>query len=412
MVAELKKRNQTSLLIVAILALAATTAGAVTSLQGYIDLTPAGKTLDLKPGTYTGPVRITRPIIIDGHGKATLNGRGRGTIMTISCEGVEVRGLRLTASGRSHDQVDSGVLIEADHTVFEDNTIDNCLFGVHVSQSNHNVIRGNMISSLIDREIVLRGEGIRLWYSRYNLVQDNTLFMIRDMVLASSPYNKVLGNKISGGRMGMELVYSTGTEIANNILTENEHGIVGIYSDSLYIHHNQIAHQDKLSGSALAVKGSSQTRIEYNEILDCAVGLTANSPIFPENILYLKGNIFAYNSIAMFFYGDRGGHIIHGNHFQGNFQQVAVTAPSSAIDNDWEGNYWQDYVGFDRDGDGVGDKPYNIYLYSDRIWMDRSMAKFFRGSPNLTLIDFVERLVPFSQPDIILQDPKPMMKTK
>ncbi len=91
---------------------------------------------------------------------------------------------------------------------------------------------------------------------------------------------------------------------------------------------------------------------------------------------------------------------------------MAVTAPSSAIDNDWLGNYWQDYVGFDMDGDGVGDKPYTIYLYSDRIWMDRAMAKFYRGSPNLEVIDFVERLVPFSDPDIILQDPKPMMKVK
>ena len=89
-----------------------------------------------------------------------------------------------------------------------------------------------------------------------------------------------------------------------------------------------------------------------------------------------------------------------------------MTAPSSAIDNDWLGNFWQDYVGFDMDGDGVGDRPYTIYLHSDRIWMDRSMAKFYRGSPNLEIVDFVERLVPFSEPAIILCDPKPMMKNQ
>lgn len=402
---------RTAVLILA-LVLAATAACAASSLQVYINTTPAGGTLNVRPGTYVGPVTITRPIIINGNGKAKLHGRGKGTVMTIQCDGVEVRNMHITASGRSHDQVDSGVLIEADNVIFENNTLDNCLFGVHVSQGDNNIIRGNVISSLIDRDIVLRGEGIRLWYSRYNLIENNIIFQVRDMILASSPYNKVFGNKITGGRMGMELVYSQGTEIARNIISGNEHGIVGVYSDSLYIHHNRIEHQDKLSGSAVAVKGSSQTRIEYNEILDCAVGLTANSPIFPEDILYLLGNKFIYNSVAMFFYGDRGGHIIHGNHFQGNFQQVAVTAPSSAIDNDWSGNYWQDYVGFDFDGDGVGDKPYSIYLYSDRIWMDRSMAKFFRGSPNLSVIDFVERLVPFSQPDLILQDPKPMMRLK
>lgn len=398
-------------LALALLLLAGAASGAI-PLQPLVDLTPTGETLVLQPGSYTGPVVITKPIILDGQGKATLYGLSKGTIMTIRCDGVEVRNMRLTASGRSHDQVDSGVLVEANHVVIENNTIDNCLFGVHLSQANFNIVRGNYISSLIDREIVLRGEGVRLWYSKYNLIENNVIYQVRDMVLASSPYNKVFGNEISGGRMGMELVYSQATEIAHNVLKENEHGIVGVYSDSLYIHHNRIEHQNKLSGSAVAVKGSSQTRIEYNEILDCAVGLTANSPIFPEDILYLLGNTFAYNSVAMFFYGDRGGHIIHGNHFQGNFRQVAVTAPSSAIDNDWLGNYWQDYVGFDMDGDGVGDKPYTIYLYSDRIWMDRSMAKFYRGSPNLEIIDFVERLVPFSDPAVILRDPKPMMKNQ
>jgi len=77
--------------------------------------------------------------------------------------------------------------------------------------------------------------------------------------------------------------------------------------------------------------------------------------------------------------------------------------------NDWKGNYWDDYAGFDRDADGIGDTPHNVYLYSDRIWMERSMTRFFRASPALELIDFVERLTPFSKPDLILSDPLPQM---
>ncbi len=286
-----------------IMILTATGARCAAPLQLFIELTPAGGTLRPLPGNYMGPVVITKPITLDGLGEVTLDGQGRGTVLTIRCDGVVVRNMRFTGSGHSHDQLNAGVLIEADNVILENNTIDNCLFGVHISQGDGNIVRGNTISSLEDRQIVLRGEGIRLWYSRYNLIEDNTIFMMRDMVLASSPYNKVIGNHITGGRMGMELVYSQAVEIAHNVLSENEHGIVGVYSDSLYIHHNRIQHQDKLSGSAVAVKGSSQTRIEYNEILDCAVGLTANSPIFPEDILFLLGNKFVYNSVAMFFSG-------------------------------------------------------------------------------------------------------------
>jgi len=384
-------------------------AQAVNPLQMTINLTPAGTTLRPLPGTYYGPLYIDKPIIIDGQGKVTIDARGEGTVLEIRCDGVEVRNLHLTGSGRSHDQVDAGVMITADRVIFENNTLDNALFGVHISQGFNNIVRGNIISSLIDREATLRGEGVRLWYSEENLIEDNIIFMVRDMVLANSSFNRIIGNKISNSRMGMELVFSHAVEIADNTIFDNENGIVGIYSDSLYIHHNRIQHQSKLRGSAIAVKASSQTRIEHNEVLDCAIGLTANSPIFPENILYIRSNKFVYNDVAMFFYGDKGGHIIEGNQFINNHSQIAVTGPTSAIYNHWKGNYWQDYVGFDMNGDGVGDKPYSVFLYTDRIWMDRPMAKFFRGSPMLDVLDFVERLVPFSEADLILQDPEPRM---
>ncbi len=75
--------------------------------------------------------------------------------------------------------------------------------------------------------------------------------------------------------------------------------------------------------------------------------------------------------------------------------------------NEWRGNYWDDYEGFDRNNDGVGDTPYEIWAYSDRIWMDNPMAKFFRNSPVLELLDFLERLAPFALPSLILRDPEP-----
>lgn len=381
-----------------------------TALQLMVDLTPEGGTLSPAPGEYSGPIVINRSIIFDGKGEVTINSHGNGCVLTINANGTQVRNMRFTGSGRSHDQVDSGILIQADETLVENNTIDNVLFGVHISQGHRNIVRHNTISSLIDRAATLRGEGVRLWYSTENLIEENNIYMVRDMVLTNSPFNRIFGNRITYGRMGMELIFSPATEVANNVISFNEHGIVGVYSDSLYIHHNRIEHQDKLSGSAIAVKGSSQTRIEHNEILDCAVGLIANSPTFPENILYIKGNKFAYNDVAMSFYGDKGGHIIHDNNFDGNFQQISVSGPTSALLNDWSGNYWQDYVGFDLDEDGFGDRPYQVFLFSDRIWMDRSMTKFFRGSPALELIDFVERLAPFSDPVMIFEDPLPRIR--
>ncbi len=377
-------------------------------LQLFIDLTAPGATLRLMPGRYTGPAIVTKPMVIDGLNEAVIDGGGNGTILTIKADGVTVRNCHLLNSGNSHDQVDAAVLIEADNALIENNLIDHVLFGVHISAGNSNTVRGNTISSR-PVGLALRGEGIRLWYSRNNLIQDNTLTGVRDLVLTNSPANIIRGNRITDSRMGMELIYSPGTEIDHNHISGNEHGIVGIYSDNLLIHHNRIEHQGHLQGSGIAVKGSSGIVIEANGILDCAVGLTANSPTFPENILFVRNNTFAYNNVALYFYGEKGGHIVHDNIFAGNFLQVAVTGPTSALDNDWRGNTWQDYRGFDRDGDGTGDTQHSVYLYSERIWIDRPMAKFFRGAPVLEALDFAERLAPFSKPWLILKDPEPRM---
>ena len=42
--------------------------------------------------------------------------------------------------------------------------IDNCLFGIDLKQSSDNIVRGNKIRSK-DRELGVRGDGLRLWYS-------------------------------------------------------------------------------------------------------------------------------------------------------------------------------------------------------------------------------------------------------
>ncbi|MBF0335138.1 MAG: nitrous oxide reductase family maturation protein NosD, partial [Alphaproteobacteria bacterium] len=65
------------------------------------------------------------------------------------------------------------------------------------------------------------------------------------------------------------------------------------------------------------------------------------------------------------------------------------------------------YEGFDRDRDGTGDTAFELFSYADRLWMDVPQASFFRTSPALEVIDFLERLAPFSPPLLLLRDEKP-----
>ncbi len=380
-------------------------------LQLYIALTPTGGTLVPDPGVYSGPVVIDHKMVIDGRGKVTIDGGGNETVVTIDADGVELRNLRIINSGDSHNRLDAGLLINGSNNIVENLTIDNCLFGIHLRKSDGNRIRGNKVSSK-DYDIFMRGEGLRLWYSHDNTISDNVFSHVRDLVITNASDNRFIGNRIDHSSIGMEFVFSPDNEIIGNTLHHNATGITVLYSDDLVIRNNHISHMRKLTGSGLAFKESSQVIIEDNQLIHCAVGLRANAPIHPENILYARRNTLLFNDIAMYFYGEKGGHVIHDNDFINNFADVIGSASMTVRDNDWLGNYWDRYAGYDFNADGRGDLPHEIHLYSDRIWRDRPMTKFFRGSPALSVVDFIERLAPLSPPELVLRDPAPRMQSR
>lgn len=377
-------------------------------LQLYIEITPAGGVLELPPGRYAGPAVINRPITIDGKGKVEIDGGGQGSVITVRADGATIRGLRIVNSGGSHNTVDAGILIEADNSLIEDNVLEDVLFGVHLKKANDNTLRGNTISSL-DRDISLRGDGLRMWYSADNLIENNHFVRIRDIVASNSADNRVLGNTIEQSRIGMEFIFSPGNEIAHNTISHNTTGIVVVYSDEIDIHDNRIEHMMKLTGSGLSFKESADVRIRDNQIAHSNIGLLANSSLDPENIMTVEGNLFTYNVLGIYFHGEKGGSIIRGNYFENNFTDAMGSASTTIRSNKWAGNYWDQYQGFDRNHDGTGDSPHDVYLYSEYIWTNTPMSRFFRGSLVMGLLDFAMRLVPFSSPVLEYSDPLPGM---
>ncbi len=109
----------------------------------------------------------------------------------------------------------------------------------------------------------------------------------------------------------------------------------------------------------------------------------------------------------MQYHRDQESNIYTGNDFIGDFTDVMVQNGGGATASRWDGNYWDDYQGFDRKHTGVGETPFEIYSYADKLSADTPMASFYRGSPALESIDFLSRLAPFSKPVLVLRDMKP-----
>jgi len=290
--------------------------------------------------------------------------------------------------------------------------IDNSLFGIDLQQSDHNIIRRNHISSK-PVELGVRGDSVRLWYSFNNKVTDNVIRDSRDMVIWYSADNVIARNDARNGRYSLHFMYSRFNDVDSNHYENNSVGIFLMYSDSVVVRNNYIAYANGPTGMGIGFKETSDVEISNNRILYCATGMYIDiSPYDPDTTNRIHDNVIAFTNIAVDFLNDWKGNIFERNTFKGNQTQVSVAGGKTANRNVWKGNYWDDYEGFDLDKDGVGDNAYELYNYADRIWMDVPSAKFLKGTPVMSVIDFLERLAPFTSPDMLVKDESPLMSAQ
>ncbi len=378
--------------------------------QELVDKAEPGSVLKPPPGIYAGPVTIDKPLTIDGGGKVTIDAGDKGTVMMLNAPNSVLRGIRLTGSGDSHDTDDSCLDVRGHNSVIEDVTVDNCLFGIDLKQVNNSVVRNNRIKSK-DFELGVRGDGLRLWYSNNNLIEKNEIIDSRDMVAWYSHKNIFRDNLGRRSRYSIHFMFANDNIVEGNRFYDNAVGVYFMYTEGGAARNNVISHATGATGMGIGFKEASGTIIENNEIIYCGIGIGSDlSPFQPDSTIEIKGNRFAYNGIGILFNSETGGNNLRDNVFEGNLTQVTYGGRgdnNNSPKNYWEGNYWDDYQGFDRNKDGYGDQKHELYSYADQIWVEMPVARFFRSSPVMELLDFLERLAPFSTPDLILRDEKP-----
>jgi nitrous oxidase accessory protein len=383
-------------------------ASAARPLQPWLDTALPGASIRLPPGIYQGPAIIAKPLTLEGGGQVIIDAGGKGTVLTIKADRVTLRGLTLRGSGDSHDKIDGGVMAEGKELLIENNVIEDVLFGISLHKTSDSIVRHNRIRSR-PGDPADRGDGMRLWYSTGNRIEANDIAQMRDITVSNSPFNRFIGNTVTDSRRGLNFLFSHRTLVDGNHFANNSTGIIALNSDGLTIRGNRVIHAMDASGAGIALKETSSALVIGNEIVHCAHGIMADSPTNPLTRIVFINNLIAHNITGIYFYGIKGSHIAIGNTFRSNLWPVSMVGEGDPMNDTWLGNYWDDYEGFDLDRDGVGDRPHEIFAYADRIWIETPAAKFFRNSPVMELLDFLERLAPFSVPSLLLRDTAPRM---
>jgi nitrous oxidase accessory protein len=379
----------------------------LTPFQTLVDAAAPGSVLRPPPGVYAGPVNVNKKLVIDGGGQVTIDAGDKGSVFRLEADGAILRGLHLTGSGDSYDTDDSCLDVRGHHNTVENLKIDNCLFGIDLKQSNNNVVRNNYVTSK-SLELAMRGDAIRLWYSDWNLVENNEVVDSRDMVAWYSNHNTYRGNVGRRSRYSIHFMFSNDNLVENNHFYDNTVGVYMMYTERVNLRNNTISHATGAAGMGIGFKESSDSIIENNDFVYCAVGVGSDlSPFQPNSKIVFRNNRFAYNGVAVHFTSELGGNEFENNVFEGNLTDVIQSGRGKGGVNKYSSNYFDTYQGFDRDNDGFGDKPHEQYAFADRIWIETPEARFFLLSPVMELLDFLERLAPLSMPELQLRDDHP-----
>ena len=383
------------------------------ALQDAIDKAPNGSILKLPKGVYKGSIVIKKPLTILGkEAGVVIDGEGNGTIITIESSFVTLKNLRITNSGEMTHTLDSAISIKnASQCEVCFCQIDNSLFGIDMQMVNNSLIAENNITSK-DFDLGLRGDGLRLWYSHNNIVRKNRLIKSRDMVVWYSHGNLIEENVGEYGRYSLHFMYTGKNIVKNNSYKHNSVGIFFMYSQDTIATGNVVQSSIGATGMGIGLKDVSNFTIKDNTIIYCAQGLYIDrSPFEPDTHNWIEGNKILYNSEAIHFHSLSEHNVLKNNVIKGNIEDIINDSRGSKTnENEILGNYWDNYAGFDRNRDNIGDTPHKVYQYADQLWVYNPDVKFFYGSPVISLLNFLAKLAPFSEPVFLLEDKEPKVR--
>lgn len=388
--------------------------GPLATVGAALDRAAAGDTIRVGPGLYRERLVVERAVTLIGEGRPVLDGGGHGHVVEARAP-VTLRGFVLRGSGDRPEREDAGVLVHGAPARIEDNRLEDVLYGVYLKEAPGSVVRGNEIRGK-SLPLERRGDGIRLWYSHGSRIVENDVRGTRDVVLYFSDRLLVRGNTIREGRYGLHTMYSHQGRFLDNRVEDNLVGAFLMYSEGLELRGNVLADAAGASGMGLGLKDADRVTATGNLVAGNAVGIHLdNSPRGEDAANRFLDNALVANGAAVRLLPSVRGNRFHGNAFVANARPAEVAGGSrrgQAGQNDWRGNHWGGYVGFDEDGDGVGDTPYRHVRLGEELLGRHPALRIFSGSPALALLDLLGRFLPLLEPEPVVVDPAPRLESR
>ncbi|HMR06757.1 MAG TPA: hypothetical protein PKA88_13300, partial [Polyangiaceae bacterium] len=91
-------------------------------------------------------------------------------------------------------------------------------------------------------------------------------------------------------------------------------------------------------------------------------------------------------------------------------QAFYVAAGDLVFGESGAGNFWRDYMGWDQNGDGFGDRPYRVDSFTTNLVHRFPSAVLLMRSPALELLSHLEQRLPLLRVPTVV-DKRPLVST-
>ena len=378
----------------------------VTSNQSITDAivrAAAGDTVIVEHGHYPVHLVIEKPLHLKCLNRPTLDGGNTGDVIRIKSPDVTIEGCIVSNSGADLTAQNAGIYLEpgSDRAIIRNNTINYTLFGLWIEKVKDIQVKGNNITGMRDLASAQRGNGIQLYNSSGAQIIDNHISFTRDGIYVDVSNQALFrGNRLHHLRYGTHYMNSNYNIWENNVSYLNRGGL------ALMEVRNQTVRNNRAWGNSdhgIMLRTITDSVIESNIVSGNGRGFF----IYDAEYNTLRNNLIIGNHVGVHLWAGSIHNEVEGNDLINNRQQIKYVASKDEYWGVKTGNYWSNYIGWDRNGDSIGDVPYEANDLVDHLTWKYPTVKLLLNSPAVQTLRLVARQFPLLRAtSIIDQHPR------
>ncbi len=366
----------------------------------------SGDTVKVERGYYHEHIVIDKPLSLIGANRPTISGDNEaGDVIRINSRDVRVEGFIVRDSGADLTAQNAGIYVApgSDRAVIRNNDLTYNLFGLWIEKVKDVQIINNLITGKRDFLSSQRGNGIQLYNTTGAQIIGNNIGFTRDGIYVDVSHHALFrGNKMHHLRYGTHYMNSYYNVWEDNDSYLNRGGLALMEVRNLVVRNNRAWGN---SDHGIMLRTIQDSLIENNVVAGNGRGFF----IYDAEYNTLRNNLVVGNRVGVHLWAGSIHNTVEGNDFIGNQDQIKYVASKDELWGKDRGNYWSNYVGWDRDGDGVGDVPYEANDIVDRMTWKHPMVKLLLNSPAVQTLRLVAQQFPLLRAPSVV-DRKPRMR--